>query len=174
MGIQESSGWQRFFGNAAQTCAECGYAWAVTLDDADTAVMSMPRAVAALTGHPRARRKPAPAVWSPAAYAWHTADAIRIWAERFAAIAAQPDAMVEPFDQNRLADARGYESMPAAGAAWAVERAVVDWAESVQRVDPPTRFAHRDYGAMSVADAVRYIGHEAHHHAWDIANGLGG
>lgn len=171
-GFTDSKAWATFFDNAERVCGNCEFPWDIEDDAARLIIANSPGRYAGLLHGRDAARKPAPGVWSPAAYTWHVADVVRAWAERFWAHRFDPDAPIVPFDQDVLAEARGYERMSGVAAVWALDRAVADWVTSIENVDPARPFQHPDFGAMSVRDVVRWVAHEVHHHDLDVRRGL--
>lgn len=156
-----------------ETCQECGYPWSTPLEEARALISSAPARYASLVGSRDAKRKPAPAAWSPSAYVWHVSDALHAWAERFWAIRHDPGSAIVPFDQDRLGAVRGYEALSTVAGLWSLERSVADWDLALEGADPGIALEHPEFGAGTIGDVVRWIRHEVHHHDLDIRRGLG-
>jgi DinB superfamily len=113
--------------------------------------------------------------WSVGAYVCHVADNLRIWAERLAGASSGSGGVVGPYDENLLAAARAYDTIPLVAAQWSLTRAVGDWLAAV--ADSPTRgvvLRHPERGDLTLSDVVRANAHDAAHHRWDIQRTLDG
>jgi DinB family protein len=171
-GFADSPAWKTFFSNRERICAGCEFPWDIDEPGAHLIIANSPGRYAGLLHGRDSTRKPAPDVWSPAAYTWHIADVVRVWAERFWAHAYDASAPIVPFDQDALAEARGYEQSSSVAAVWALDRAVADWVTAIENVDAGRPFLHPEDGEMSVGDVVRWVAHEVHHHDLDVRRGL--
>ncbi len=133
-------------------CRECGFDWSISPADAVRLVAGVPALA-----------------WSAGAYVCHVADNLRTWAERLAGAALGGDREVSGYNENLLAQARGYAAVPLSGALWSQEHAVRDWQAAVQlgfRQD--VVLSHAGRGEQTAADVARNNAHDADHHAWDI------
>ncbi len=155
-------------------CVDCGFAWQLAGPEAERIVSEAPQRYGSILGDWDARRSTPEGTWSPTAYVWHVVDVLRSWSERFRALSEDPDATFVPWDQDRLAEARGYERLPLSGALWTLERAAGDVRAAVADLDHRTGLTHPDWGAGEVEDALRWIAHEVTHHEVDITRGVGG
>ncbi len=157
-------------------CSECGFDWSLTPEQAHEIVTPAPTRYGSLL-HSRlklATRKPAPEIWSPSAYVWHVADAIGIWAERLKGILGDSHSAIVPFDQDELAEVRGYEQLSPLVGLWALERRAGDWRAVLEEAGlKDVDFVHPEFGPWSVRRLLRYIAHEVSHHELDIKRGLG-
>lgn len=155
-------------------CRECGFAWSVSIDDAVAAVVALPADCAqALSGTDGSRRHPE-LTWSAKAYVFHVGDNLRIFAERLSGIAAGAPTTVAAYDENELAAARGYESLPLQAAQWSLSTSIRDWTSAVsegRRLG--TVFDHPERGHMTIDDIVLGNAHDALHHLWDIRRTMG-
>lgn len=153
-------------------CSECSFAWST---DGDTALDHLrgaaDRYAVVLRGRD-ATRKPAPQVWSPSGYVWHVGDVVRAWAERLHDLSTASEASWAAFDPDELARARGYDELPPSTGPWALARSTDALMQSLGSLDLPTAFRHPQWGAGTVADALRWLAHEAAHHELDIRRGL--
>jgi hypothetical protein len=157
-------------------CHECGYDWTLSVEDARGIVAGAPARCAELIGDrwEEARAKPDARTWSPSGYVWHMADAIGIWSERLAALASDPGSPLVGFDQDDLADVRGYDRLSPIAGVWAFERRVRDWNEALgSHPDPDRSLEHPDFGAWTIAAVIRWMGHDLFHHLHDIERIMG-
>ncbi len=83
-----------------------------------------------LAGRDGSQRHPA-LRWSAGAYVCYVVDNLRIWGERLAALAFGAVGPVIPYDENQLAEARGYDAIPIQGALWSLKHAAADWTEAL-------------------------------------------
>lgn len=149
-------------------CAACGYAWRPEVEAAVAAVRSAPErfADALDAGDPYRLRDPL--TWSAAAYTWHVADVCRAWAERTVSLREEPDRPLAGFDQDELAAARNYSAMSVSAAAWALSTSAHQLVSEVAQAGTDQAFRHPDWGAGTLGDALRWVGHELVHHERDV------
>jgi hypothetical protein len=151
-------------------CAGCGFSWqaspAAVGTIIDNAAVEFESLVAGRTG---SERMPALA-WSVQAYIWHAGDNLRIWAERLVGAASGGVHPVPGYDQDQLAEARGYEAMPVGAALWSLARATGDWQEALRMIGERSDVAleHPAMGPFTVADVTRQVGHDLFHHLDDV------
>jgi hypothetical protein len=153
--------------------AECGFSWLTEPDAALGAVERAPDRFAELLAGVDGTVAPAPEVWSPSAYVWHVSDLVRAWAERLHSLGADPQAAWAGFDPDELAAARHYDALPQVSGPWAVARSADALRTSLEPLASDTAFAHPEWGRGTVADALRWVAHEAVHHELDVRRGLG-
>jgi hypothetical protein len=158
-------------GNSPE-CAECGFSWLTEPGPARDAVERVPDRFAALLSGVDGTQAPTPEVWSPSAYVWHVSDLVRAWAERLHTLAADPGAAWGAFDPDELARARHYDALPQVSGPWAVARSFDALQRSLEPLASDTAFTHPQWGRGTVADALRWIAHEAVHHELDVRRGL--
>ena len=150
------------------SCDACGYDWSIDAADALILIRTSPdRFTAALTGRDGMAIQP-DGSWNATAYVWHLTDLASSWAERWVQIAHAPGSRLVGWDPDDLADVRGYRALPTSAALWALREAVRRFDEATAMVDPATPFDHGDWGSGSVADGLRWLGHEFHHHEQDV------
>lgn len=154
-------------------CVECGFAWQLAGSEAERIVSEAPTRYASLLGDWDPRRVTPAGTWSPTAYVWHVVDVLRSWSERLRALYEDPETAFVSFDQDRLADVRGYDRLPLAGALWSLGRAAEDIRAAASDLDHRTGFTHPDWGPGEVEDGLRWLAHEVTHHEVDIARGVG-
>ncbi|MGD0311358.1 MAG: DinB family protein [Acidimicrobiales bacterium] len=150
-------------------CRACGFEWSMSTGDAVSLVANMPPSLTGLLeGRSGGERHPDLA-WSAAGYVCHVGDNLRIWAERLIGVIEGASPVVRGYDENELADARNYESIPLPAALWSLTRSTGDWLLAVQRsTRPDIRLVHPERGELTLADVVSANAHDAHHHRWDI------
>jgi hypothetical protein len=157
----------------SETCAECGFSWSASGDRSLTALREALPRFAELLGSAAATAAPTPQVWSPSAYVWHVGDVTRAWAERLHSLGTDPEAPWAGFDPDELARARHYDALPARTGPWALARAVDALLVGLEPLTTDTPFLHPEWGRGTVADALRWVAHEAVHHELDVRRGLG-
>jgi hypothetical protein len=153
-------------------CEACGFSWLTDAEQALRAVEHAPGRFAELLAGKDGTVAPAPRVWSPSAYVWHVSDLVRAWAERLHSLASDPQAAWAGFDPDELARARHYDALPQVSGPWAVARSVDALRQSLGSVAIDTAFVHPEWGSGTVADALRWLAHEAVHHELDVRRGL--
>ncbi len=154
-------------------CAECGYSFSRSLEDAMLLIGAIPGRYEDLVSGARGDERHPDLSWSVGAYVCHVADNFSIWAERLAGVALGPNPEVAPYDENRLADARVYEGIALAGALFSLERSVADFALAMSLARKSGAvMRHPERGTLSLAIVARGVAHDAFHHAWDIERSL--
>jgi hypothetical protein len=157
---------------SSASCAECGFAWLVDGEQALDDVRRAPGRFAALLDGADATVAPAAGVWSPSAYVWHVGDLARAWAERLHSLGTDPAAAWAGFDPDELARARHYDALPQASGPWALARSVDALEQGLAPLAMDAAFTHPEWGRGTVADALRWVAHEAVHHELDVRRGL--
>ncbi len=154
-------------------CRECGFSWAISVDEGIAVVTSLPDACAlVLRGATGAERHPDLA-WSAAEYVCHVGDNLRIWAERLMGVVEGAAPEIGDYNENELAYARNYGSIPLPAALWSLGRAVDDWQLAVGRSSPTgTVVIHPERGEQSLSDVVVSNAHDCLHHLWDVERSL--
>lgn len=150
-------------------CGGCGYDWSIEPDFCNDIVSNAPARFAALVAGHDGKRKVVELQWNAAAYVVHVADVLRIWADRVAAAALGSPDLIVPYDEAELGVVRGYESLPLAGALWALERAVGDWKAAEKLADlSGATLNHPEQGPLGLDEVRRIMAHEIEHHATDL------
>ncbi len=151
-------------------CFVCGFSWKASLatieSGIDAAADEFESLVAGRTG---TERMPSLA-WSVCAYVWHAGDNLRIWAERLVGAVPGGAFPVAGYDQDDLAEARGYETMPMSAALWSLARATGDWHEALRTLGEGSDVVieHPTMGSYTVADVTRQVSHDLCHHLDDV------
>jgi hypothetical protein len=156
-----------------EPCRECGFSFTLDLDAAVSLIADLPDSYAALlSGASGAERFPGLG-WSAGAYVCHVADNLRIWAERLAGTEGG-SVPIGAYDENLLAEARGYEHIPLAASLWSLRRSVAEWLEVVARYrTSPVILVHPERGELTLHDFALANAHDSFHHRWDIGRSLG-
>jgi hypothetical protein len=155
-------------------CRACGFEWSISTEGAVSLVANVPPSLRGLLDGRSGRERRHDLAWSVAGYVCHIGDNLRIWAERLIGVTegASPD--VGGYDENELADARNYESIPLPAALWSLTRSTDDWLSAVERSrGPDVCLVHPERGALTLSDVVLSNAHDAHHHRWDIERIVG-
>jgi hypothetical protein len=150
-------------------CHGCGFGWGITQIEGIEVITALPRSIAELTtGVGGAERHP-DLEWSMAEYVCHVGDNLRIWAERLMGVVGGAGPTVGAYDQDALARARGYRSVPLTAALWSLSRSVDDWVHAVAAGHAAdVALVHSELGSLRLVDLVRMNAHDAVHHRWDI------
>ncbi|MGB5188252.1 MAG: hypothetical protein WBO84_14120 [Acidimicrobiia bacterium] len=155
-------------GDPPKVCLACGYSWSIDAGDALSVILSSPdRFEVALAGK-NGMKSQADGSWNATAYLWHLTDLARSWAERWVQISETPGSRLVGWDPDELAEVRGYRSLPTSAGLWALRSAVETFVEVTATVAFDTPFEHGDWGMGDVADGLRWLGHEFHHHERDV------
>ncbi|MEZ5168753.1 MAG: hypothetical protein R2695_20560 [Acidimicrobiales bacterium] len=151
------------------TCSVCGWDWSIAVDDALAAIRPAPDRYRALLTDRDGMVPARDGGWNATAYVWHLTDLARSWTERWVQIAADPGSLLAGWDPDVLAAARNYRALPTEPALWALRDAVSSFVDWCDRIDHGTAFEHGDWGPGTVADGIRWLGHELVHHQIDVA-----
>ena len=155
-------------------CRECGYSWAISREEATALILDAPRRYAELLDGADGRARHPDLTWSVTAYVEHVADNLRNWAERIVSAAAAGQTTLRPTDQDVVAAARAYESMPLATALWSLQQSANIWAAAMAAcAGGDFMFSHPTRGQQSLAELILTVAHDTAHHEWDIRRSLG-
>ncbi|MDX1449472.1 MAG: hypothetical protein R3246_10480 [Acidimicrobiia bacterium] len=149
-------------------CPECEFSWDLDFDDTLKVIRDAPGQIAGQLDGRDGMAAQADGSWNATAYVWHLTDLARAWAERWIQISHDPGSELVGFDPDELADARNYRQLPTDPALWALGGAVDLLLEATGLLSPTAEFEHGDWGRGTVADAMRWLAHEFHHHEIDI------
>jgi hypothetical protein len=155
-------------GNTPEICPTCDWNWSIPPDEALEAIADAPGRYAELLRGRDGMARAADGGWNATAYLWHLTDLARSWAERWVQVEAMPGSQLVGWDPDVLAEARNYRALPTAAAEWALGDAVSSFVEQCDQVGFGAVFEHGDWGRGSVADAIRWLGHEFVHHQLDV------
>jgi len=160
-------------------CVECGFGYAVSVDDAVVTLRNAVLRLTALVEATRAdvRARPAPETWSAVEYVCHVRDVLMTSAIRLHRVVRERGPVLEPMFNDWRADRFRYrdEDVPAVLAQ--VRRAGDGLLDEVASVRPDAwertggRFPDEQ---RSASWFVRHAAHETAHHLRDIRAGLGG
>lgn len=155
-------------GNRPRECPTCGWNWSLAPDEALAAIAGAPDRYVSLLEGRDGMAEAADGGWNATAYVWHLTDLARSWTERWVQVRAMPGSLLVGWDPDEMAEARNYRALPTAAAEWAVRDAVSSFVSQCQQIDFHATFEHGDWGAGSVADGLRWLGHEFVHHELDV------
>lgn len=155
-------------GQMVDVCPTCGWDWSIAPPAALEAIAGAPARYAALLDGRDGMVTGPDGGWNATAYLWHLTDLARSWAERWVQLRARPGSRLAGWDPDVLAEARNYRALPTVAAEWALAEAVSSFVAQCRVVDHDVPFEHADWGAGSVADGLRWLGHEFVHHQLDV------
>src|SRR5215467_12264999 len=108
-------------------CAECGFDWQMTRQDAIELAAQAPDGVAgAITGIKDPARRTGER-WSASMYVWHLVDVLRIGTERLLTLTHDPDRGITCWDENALAEVRRYQQLSTAVGLLVLRSAAQAW-----------------------------------------------
>ena len=149
-------------------CAECGYDWEITRQDAIELVAQAPDGVtAAITAIEDSMRRSGDR-WSASMYVWHLVDVLRIGTERLLTLAHDPGRGITCWDENALAEARRYQLLSPAVGLIVLRSAAQSWATTAAVVPADLQVRHPQFGLLGAVEIVHRDAHEVHHHLMDI------
>jgi hypothetical protein len=158
-----------------QPCRGCAFDWDLPLDDAAPTLSGLATSYGDLLRGATGREQHRDLSWSSAAYVSHVGDNLRIWTERLRGVALGASPRVGSYDENELARARNYETIPLQAALWSLQLSVAEWRKAV---DDTTRtgtvLIHPERGPMDLREVVVSNIHDVRHHLWDIERTLRG
>ncbi len=161
----------RFYGDP---CRECGYSWAISPEEATALILDAPRRYAELLDGADGSVRHPDLTWSVTMYVEHVSDNLRNWAERIMSAVAAGQTTLRPTDQDVVAAARGYESMPLATALWSMKHSANIWADAMAAsAGQEIVFSHPTRGQQSLVELILTVAHDTAHHEWDIRRSLG-
>lgn len=165
---------------AVRACAECGYEWGGSPEDAVVVIGGFPDRLSRLLaglglgdGDDRLRARPGVDVWSPLEYLAHTRDAIGWYAGRINRVVNEDRPTLEPFDWDAHTAAQRYHDRRLDDVLASVRATCAGLAAELGSV---TAWAREGIGsdgsARTVAQLADRAAHEAQHHLRDIEQGL--
>ena len=155
-------------------CRQCGYRWSLSLEEILDVMGDLPAGYRLVTARASGAERHPELAWSVTAYVCHVADNLRIWAERLQGALLGSTRAVRSYDDNLLAEARGYDGIDLQAALWSLTGAVGEWtatvleARSRERSGPPLALLHPERGEIRLVEVARANCHDAVHHRWDV------
>ncbi len=155
-------------------CGECGYSWSLTVHETVNVVAGLPAAYGETIGDGSGSERHPDLAWSVSAYVCHASDNLRIWAERLQGVLRGRTREVGVYDENRLAEVRGYDDIDVQAALWSLTRAADAWCVTVregrerEKSGEPVTIIHPERGEQKLVEVARANCHDATHHHWDI------
>ena len=154
-------------------CRECGFDWALSLDDALAEMARVPASFVTAVAHATGNERHPDLAWSVAAYVSHVADNLRIWAERLMGVVLGASPVVGGYDESELARARNYALIPLEAALWSLRLSTAEWLKAVASSrGRGTVLVHPQRGELDLSAVVLSNTHDALHHRWDIERTL--
>jgi hypothetical protein len=163
------------WGRRSGRCAECNFDWAEC--DYVTLVGQCVRNVAVfgeVLSHIDPAEAVSPGLWSANRYVWHTVDVLRFGTERLWTIGADPSYGVPAWEENAVADIRGYDQLSPVVGLIALIEAAQAWRQAALEAPQDTATAHPEAGEICAFDVVQRNAHEVRHHLWDVRRRLDG
>src|SRR5215471_13389797 len=149
-------------------CAECGFDWQMTRQDAIELVAQAPDgAGAAITGIEDPARRSGER-WSASMYVWHLVDVLRIGTERLLTLTHDPGRGITCWDENALAETRRYAQLSPAVGLLVLRTAAREWARAASEAPAEAVVRHPQFADLGALEIIRRNAHEAHHHLMDI------
>ena len=156
-----------------QPCGACAFDWALPLDDAAPTMSAIAASYGDVLRGATGREQHPDLSWSSAAYERQAGDNLRIWTERLRGVALGASRRVGSYDENELARARNYDTIPLQAALWSLQLSVAEWLEAVDGTPRSgTVLLHPERGAMDLREVVVSNIHDVQHHLWDIERTL--
>jgi hypothetical protein len=149
-------------------CAECGFDWAVTREDAIDLVSQVAAAAAAAVDRIQEPTQRTGGRWSASMYVWHLVDVLRIGTERLFTLTHDPGLGIACWDENALAEARRYRQLSPSVGLIILRSAARDWAEAASTAPAEATVRHPQFGNLGALEIIRRNAHEVHHHLMDI------
>jgi hypothetical protein len=149
-------------------CADCGFDWSMSSDDAIALVQEAPKRFGRLMSDAVGPPSDDPKHWSETGYLWHVVDVIRLGTERLWILALDPLSGIPGWDEEALAAARRYERLSPIVGLQALGVAIRDWVRAAHEAPAAGEATHAVFGTLSTHDAIVRNAHEIQHHARDI------
>jgi len=149
-------------------CAECGFDWQMTRQNAIEVVAQAPDGVAgAITGVKDPARRTGER-WSASEYVWHLVDVLRIGTERLLTLTHDPDRGITCWDENALAEVRRYQQLSTTVGLLVLRSAAQAWTTTAAAAPANVQVRHPRFGSFGAVEIIRRDAHEVHHHLMDI------
>jgi len=149
-------------------CAECGFDWQITRQDAIELVAQAPDgAGAAITGIEDPARRTGER-WSASMYVWHLVDVLRIGTERLLTLTHDPGRGITCWDENALAEVRRYQQLSPTVGLLVLRSVAQAWITAAAVAPANVQIRHPRFGSFGAVEIIRRDAHEVHHHLMDI------
>jgi hypothetical protein len=136
-------------------CAECGFDWQMTRQNAIKLVAQVPGAgAAAITGTNDPTQRTGER-WSASMDVWHLVDVLRIGAERLLTLAHDPDRGITCWDENALAEARRYQRLSPAVGVIMLRSAAEAWTTAAAGAPADIQVRHPQFGSLGALEIIR-------------------
>jgi len=149
-------------------CAECGFDWQMTRQDAIELVAHVPGAAAAAIANIDDPARRTGERWSASMYVWHLVDVLRIGTERLLTLAHDPARGITCWDENALAEGRRYQQLSPAVGLIVLRSAAEAWTAAAAVAPADIQVHHPQFGSLGALEIIRRNAHEVHHHLMDI------
>src|SRR5215469_10443226 len=149
-------------------CAECGFDWQMTGQNAIGLVAQAPDGVAgAISGITDPAQRTGER-WSASMYVWHLVDVLHIGTERLLTLIHDPDRGITCWDENALAEARRYQLLSPAVGLIVLQSAAQTWTATAAVASADAEVRHPQFCVLGAVEIIRRNAHELHHHLMDI------
>src|SRR5215471_15876565 len=129
-------------------CAECGFDWQMTRQNAIELIAQAPDgAAAAITGIKDPARRTGER-WSASMYLWHLVDVLRIGTERLLTLAHDPDRGITCWDENALAEVRRYRQLSTTVGLLMLRSAAQAWITAAAVAPANIQVHHPRFGSL--------------------------
>jgi hypothetical protein len=149
-------------------CAECGFEWVVSREDAIGLIAEVPDAATAAVARIQEPTRRIGGRWSASMYVWHLVDVLRIGSERLFTLTHDPGRGITCWDENALAEIRRYMQLSPAVGLIVLRSAAREWAEAASKAQADAMVRHPQFGNLGALEIIRRNAHEVHHHLMDI------
>jgi hypothetical protein len=149
-------------------CAECGFDWQSSRQDAIDLVAQVPRAAAVAIAGVAEPTQRAGDRWSASMYLWHLVDVLRIGTERLLTLTHDADRGITCWDENALAETRRYQWLSPRVGLMVLRSAAREWGVAAAAAPAGVRVRHPQFGGLGALDIIRRNAHEVRHHLMDI------
>jgi len=149
-------------------CAECGFDWQMSRQNAVELVAQAPDGVAgAITSIKDPARRTGER-WSASMYVWHLVDVLRIGTERLLTLTHDSDRGITCWDENALAEVRRYQQLSTTVGLLVLRSVAQAWTTTAAMAPADVQVRHPRFGSFGAVEIIRRDAHEVHHHLMDI------
>jgi hypothetical protein len=160
------------------TCAECGFDWELSAEDASVLIGGFGAAyrarLARFTDSPNSsllRKRPSPKVWSALEYAAHVRDVITFYAQRIGRVLDEERPHLTAADFSSMPERRGYLDDDLSDVLDAISNSATSVAQELRRLTPEqwNRVGiGTDGDERTTLVLARRLAHDGHHHILDL------